>query len=144
MSILYSLLSLYLILSLSAVLVNYRNISKGLGGIPYKDCLNPAKWFSVGYGFLLKFVIPPHVLEQYVLRFYEPDCQVCLRNGKCVGGTKCGKDCACGCDTLAKMYSPFETDSGENWGKIIFNETLYKQHRREYPIEIKVNYGPAA
>lgn len=121
--------------------VNYRNKQNGLKGISNKDLLNPLKWGSVLYGFGLKLLVPPHVLEQMAIRLYEEDCAVCVKEGVCVGGTSCGNACACGCDTIAKMYSPFEEDSGENWNKIIFNKQKYKSHREEYPVKIKIHYG---
>lgn len=133
--------SIYSFISLIAVAVNENNKRKGLKGISTKDCFNPLKWLSVLYGFTLKILIPRHVFEQYVLRIYDEDCQVCVEEGKCVGGSICGSDCACGCDTLAKMYSPTESDSGENWGPIVFNKKEYERHREQYPVKIKIEYG---
>lgn len=133
--------SLYFIFGGFAIWLNFGNKRKGLKGIPYKQCLNPVKWFSVFYGYLLKLIIPLHVFEQYAIRIYTEDCQVCIANGKCIGGSKCGAVCGCGCDTLAKMYSPFEEDSGENWGGIIFNKKKYHAVRQNYPIKIKIEYG---
>lgn len=133
--------SAYLIISGVALRVNNLNKKKGLKGIPTKDCMNPLKWGSVAYGFFLKLIIPKHVFEQYVLRMYDPDCEVCVKEGKCIGGSTCGTECACGCDTIAKMYSPVEEDSGGNWGPIIFNKEKYQKLREEFPAKITVRYG---
>lgn len=130
----------YLIISGIAYLVNKSNKKQGLKGIPTKDCFNPLKWLSVLYGFTLKILIPRHVFEQYVLRMYDPDCSVCIKEGKCIGGLTCGNQCACGCDTIAKMYSPTEADSGENWGPIIFNKKEYQELRKDYPVKITITY----
>ena len=130
------ILGLYLVASLSAVIINYRNKQKGLKGISWVSCFNPIKFFNVAIGLLFKLILPLHVFEQLVLRIYDEDCKVCLDEGKCVGGSACGEECACGCDTVAKMYSPLESDSGENWGPIIWNKNKYEELRKEYPIEI--------
>ena len=134
------LISIYLTIGLSAVLINKFSINKGLKGIPVYQCFSPVKWMSVLYGFILKTIVPLHIFEQYVLRIYDKDCSVCVKNGKCIGGLNCGFNCACGCDTLAKMYSPFETDSGHNWDKIIFNKKKYEEFRKKYPITINISY----
>lgn len=133
--------SVYLLVSFVAMTINKNNKRKGLKGIPTKDCINPLKWMSVLYGFTLKLLIPRHVFEQYVLRMYDEDCQICVKEGKCVGGTICGSDCSCGCDTIAKMYSPTEKDSGDNWGPIIFNKKEYEELRKETPVKITIEYG---
>ena len=133
--------SVYVLTSLAALWVNHQNKSKGLKGIRNIDCINPIKWMSVLYGFFLKLLIPKHVFEQCVLRMYDSDCAPCIKEGICIGGLTCGKDCACGCDTLAKMYSPIESDSGENWGPIVFNKNKYLKLREHFPIKITIQHG---
>lgn len=125
------LISIYIVGAVSALYVNNKNVKKGLKGIPWKDCFNPVKWMSVLYGFFLKVFIPPHVFEQLILRVYDPECQPCVENGKCVH---------CGCDTIAKMYSPLERDSDNNWDTIIWNKRKYKQHREKFPVKILVEW----
>lgn len=135
------LFSTYVFISMIAYSINYKNKMKGLNGIPTIQCFNPIKWFSVFYGFVLKFLLPKHVFEQYVLRIYDPDCSICIDEGSCVGGVDCGVDCACGCNTLAKMYSPLEKDSGGNWGPIIWNKIKYQKIRESFPVKIEPKYG---
>ena len=132
------LFSAYVVAVTLAIYINSKNKLKGLKGITWVDCLNPVKFLSVLYGFLLKTLIPLHVFEQYVLRIYNKDCNVCIKGGSCIGGTRCGSDCACGCDTLAKMYSPLEEDSAGNWVKIEWNKDKYEAKRKLYPIKIEI------
>lgn len=117
-----------------ALWANYKLKKKGLTGIKYSECINPLKHFSVLLGFLLYILIPQHIFEQYVIRFYDDYCrQTCLLNndGKCI---------ECGCNTAAKMWSPLEADSRNNWGKIIFSKKKYYEHRNNYPIKIQVKF----
>lgn len=136
----------YLGISGYALKINYDNKRDGFEGVPWLDCINPKKWYSVLYGTILYIIIPPHVFEQYVLRFYAEDCQVCIKAGKCVGGSSCGADCSCGCDTLKKMYSPFEKDSGNikgvgrSWTKIIRDKKKYEAVRRNSPVSINIEF----
>lgn len=108
---------------------------QGYNEMQCKDCLNPMKWLSFIVGFTMKFLIPKHVFEQLVLRIYDEECRrECYNSedGRCV---------ECGCDAIAKAYSPQEQCSRGNWGPIIFNERAYRLHRKEYPISIKIKYG---
>lgn len=132
--------SLYIVSVIIALIINNKNKKIGLKGIDVIECFNPFKFLSVAYGYLLKLLIPHHVFEQYVLRFYDEDCSVCIENGKCIGGKVCGSECGCGCDVFAKMYSPLEKDSGGNWDSIVFNKDKYSKIRDEYPIEISIKY----
>lgn len=123
----------YLVISTLALGVNNRLKSKGFKGIPNKDCFNPLKWFSVFIGYILKWVIPLHVFEQFVLRLYDPECRPdCILRGPC-------KECAC--DALAKAYSPLEKCSKGNYPKIIWSKSKYEKFREEFPVRIEVKYG---
>lgn len=128
------LLFLYAFAVIVASSVNSRLKSKGLEGIYWKECFNPFKIFSVFFGIFVKNVIPLHVFEQYVLRFYDSYCRP-----HCLNGNK-GHCVSCGCDTEAKMWSPFEKCSQDNWFKIVWNKKKYERIRKESPIEIKITY----
>lgn len=132
LTFLYSLLFIYVIgfaLCYSKVL-NLQ--AQGYEEMTCKDCLNPVKWVSVVTGFILKYLVKPHILEQMVLRLYDESCQPCYRDGVCH---------KCGCDSIAKAYSPMESCSADNWGPIIFDKQKYENLREEYPVEIKIKYG---
>lgn len=125
---------LYSIGVVSAISYNAWLRSQGLKGISYAECFSPIKMFSVLIGFALSSLLPLHIFEQLVLRIYDKECrQECLlgNGGKCI---------ACGCNTKAKMFSPFEICSKFNWGSIIWSKKKYAKHRENFPIEITVNY----
>lgn len=135
LSLLYDIIAIYLFSGISACIANYFMRKKGLKGISYLECFNPLKMISVLVGFILKYVIPQHILEQYVIRFYDEDCRrecVFSSDGKCV---------SCGCDAIAKMWSPIEEDSKKRWGKIIWRKSKYRAFREKYPLKIKIQYG---
>lgn len=76
-----------------------------------------------------------------VLRFYEDDCRVCIKNKKCVVYDDNGQVIGgCGCKMPEKAYVPFESCSEGNWGPIIWNKKKYKDFREKYPIDIKIIY----
>lgn len=118
---------------ISAICMNaYLKKVKKLTGIGWKECFNPFKMLSVVIGFTLWVIIPMHIFEQYVLRFYDDQCRpTCLLGNK-------GNCISCGCNTKAKMWSPLEKDSKNNWGKIIFSKKAYIELRKKYPINIKI------
>ncbi|MCC6818563.1 MAG: hypothetical protein IT245_06720 [Bacteroidia bacterium] len=108
---------------------------KGLTGISYWDCMNPVKFISVLFGFIMSVVFPLHIFEQYALRFYDVDCRKnCLNSedGACE---------ICGCNTKAKMWSPFEHCSNNNWPKIIWSKKKYIEFRKLHPATLKPIYG---
>lgn len=124
---------LYLLGTVTALIYNRALKGYGLKGIGYKQCFNPLKQFSVILGFSLS-LIPDHIIEQYVLRLYDTDCRAeCYlgNGGKCV---------SCGCNTKAKMCSPFEMDSKDRWGRIEWSKEKYKKTRELYPVKITINY----
>ena len=132
LTFLYSLIFIYVIGFGLCYLKVLDLEAQGYEEMTCKDCLNPMKWFSVVTGFILKYLVPPHILEQMVLRLYDEDCSMCYKNGVCG---------VCGCDSIAKAYSPTESCSGDNWGPIIFDKQKYQKLREEFPIEIKISYG---
>lgn len=108
-----------------------------------KLCWNPLKWGSVLLGFIYKIIFPPHVLEQYVLRFYDSECRQCIKRGECVFYDENGEvrtDKGCGCAMPEKAYVPFECCYEGNWGPIMWNKKKYNDHREKYPINITVEY----
>lgn len=124
----------YLIGFFSCYIANKKLKSKGLKGVDYWKCANPVLWYSVVIGLIFKFLVPLHVFEQYVLRFYDDFCRPnCLlsADGRCV---------SCGCDAIAKTFSPVERCSNDNWDKIIWNKKEYEELRKETPVEIKIIY----
>ena len=130
---------LYLFGVLLANLSNRHARKLGQKGIPFEHTLNPFKWFSVMYGFIIALIIPKHIFIQYAQRVFEKNCQVCLKEGVCTGGlNKEPGEQGCGCSTYAKMMSPFEEDYSNNWGKIILRKSKVKEKLREYPIELKI------
>ena len=133
LTFLYSLLFIYALGFLLCYSKVRRLQAKGYNEMTCKDCTNPVKWFSVVMGFTLKHLIPPHVLEQMVLRLYDESCKPCYNDGTCH---------VCGCASIAKAYSPIESCSADNWGPIVLNKEEYKKLRAEYPVQIKINYGP--
>lgn len=125
--------SLYVIGSVSAYLVNVNLKNQGFTGISTAEVLNPLKWVSVFIGYFLKFVIPLHILEQYILRFYDPECRPdCMLVGRCK---------TCGCDSVCKAWSPMEECSKKNWPKIIWSKKEYEAFRKKFPVQIKIEYG---
>lgn len=125
------LLFVYILGSMIAMSMNYSLKNKGLKGIEWYECFSVYKQFNVAIGFVLKSIIPFHIFEQYVLRFYDEDCKPCLDKGKCL---------YCGCDTKAKMWAPGEEDSNDNWGKIIWSKKEYEKYRKRFPVQIKTEY----
>lgn len=135
LSLLIKFITIYEILAAIAIIYNWWLKRKGLEGISYWDCQNPIKLFSVLIGFILMVVFPMHILEQYILRFYDQDCRrECLlgNNGNCV---------KCGCYTKAKMWSPLERDSQNRWVGIIWSRKKYEKLRKKYPLKIKIEFG---
>lgn len=137
------MLALYIVVGcyiLGVILANIANInakSKGMDGIPLKNTFDPRKWFSVIYGMILEFILPYHVFLQVAERVFHPNCQTCLKNGVCNGGSnKIEGEEGCGCHTYAKMLSPFEKDFSENWGKVERNKEKFKQRLKDYPVII--------
>lgn len=125
---------LYLFGSVMALRYNKKLKKQGFKGISTAECFNPKKWFSVFIGYLFKFLIPQHVFEQYVLRFYDPECRpLCMLKGPCD---------VCGCDAIAKGWSYSETCSKGNWPRVIFNKKEYEEFRKNYPVKIEIKYGP--
>lgn len=135
---LYLFLSIVLFIWFSAGItcLNMRKNLKrtGYDVFAWYVCFSPKKILSVVYGFLLKILIPEHIFEQMVLRKYDSYCRP-----NCIEGNNghCDK---CGCDTIAKMNSPFESCSRGMWGSMILSKRKYKQHRVKYPIEILTRY----
>lgn len=128
------LLGGYLFGMLSALSYNFWIKRQGAEGIEWKQCLNPIKHLSVFVGFTIG-LIPPHVCQQYTLRWNDDYCKPnCLmsENGRCD---------SCGCKVWQKMASPFEKDSRGNWGPIIWSKKKYEELREQYPVTITVTYG---
>jgi hypothetical protein len=130
----YYAISAYIIISLITVFYNWKLKKGSFTGISYAQCFNPFKWMSVLLGYILKLIVPLHILEQYILRHYDEDCiKECYNSdsGKCE---------TCGCDARAKAWAPTEKDSRHRWGPIIFNKKEYQTLRENSPITIKIIY----
>lgn len=125
--------SIYVLASVSALYVNRGLKLQGFTGISTLQCFNPVKWFSVFIGYAFKYLIPLHIFEQYVLRFYDPECRPdCISKGKCK---------ICGCDSVCKAWSPIESCSKGNWPPVIYDKEEYQNFREEFPVKIKIEYG---
>jgi len=135
MKIFVAIILIYLFSISLAIITNKKLKRRGLQGIKWNECFNPIKLFSVLIGFILYILIPEHIFEQYVIRFYDPYCRKnCLKSDN--------KECTiCGCDVYAKMWSPLEKDSNGNWGKIIISRSKYNKLRKSYPVKINIEYG---
>lgn len=94
-------------------------------------CFSPLSWLSYVSGNLIMYLCPPHVLEQFMLRFFDKECRQCVSDGKCFD---------CGCDMPAKAYVPYEKCSRGNWGPIIWDKEEYQELRELYPIKIEIKY----
>jgi len=108
---------------------------KGYHEYGYLTAINPLKWFSFAYGYVFKFFMPVHIIEQLVIRYYDEECK------KDCYDSPSGKCKECGCDAIAKASVPFESCSKGNWGPMILNKNKYKKHRELYPVKIIVRHG---
>lgn len=113
----------------------YKLKGKGYEEYGYKTALNPVKWASFAYGYIFKTLLPKHVIEQLVLRYYDEDCKTSCYDAP---GGKCKH---CGCDAIAKASVPFESCSGGNWGPMIMSKEKYQKQREEFPVKIEIKYG---
>lgn len=98
------------------------------------DAFNPLIWYQFIAGYLLHWVMPRYVMEQYLIRFYDDFCRkncYLSEDGKCVN---------CGCDVNKKVLVPGATCAGGYWGPIVWNKKEYIKFREEYPVEIKITY----
>lgn len=133
--VLGSLLALYLITVILTFLTIINLEKEGYDAYSWKDSFNLGLAFSFISGTVFHKLIPEHILEQYVIRLYDPYCKArCYdsEDGKCID---------CGCDAVKKAYAPTASCSKGNWGPIIFSKEDYNKLREEYPIKIKVQYG---
>lgn len=96
----------------------------------WRDWINPLKWGSVLWATFTKFMFPLHIVEQLIIRMYDKECRDCVANGSCHH---------CGCD-MSKVYTPWDWCSKGNWGAMVESEREYKEIRKEFPVEISVNY----
>lgn len=130
------LFSGYMIASFVALIVNYRLKKKGYSGIEWKECFFPIKHLSFTIGYIVS-LIPWWIMDQYVMRFYDDQCRLCILQRECkVNGVK-----GCGCDPYKKACSPFEKCSFDNYGPIIFNKVKAINHLLNIKYKIKVTYG---
>lgn len=130
----FSLLGLYLLGVGFATLKIYVLKKQGFNHYGYRTALNPVKWFNFLVGYILKFLMPPHIIEQMAIRLNDDECLPECYNSK-YGNCK-----YCGCNALAKAYSPLEQCSNANWGPIIFDKKEYEKFRKEYPVTIIIKY----
>lgn len=95
-----------------------------------EDWFNPIKWVSVLYGWFAKLIFPLHIVEQIILRMYDMECRKCVKQGTCIH---------CGCD-ISKVHVPWESCSNGNWGPFVESKKKYQEMRKEFPVEITINY----
>lgn len=127
--------SLYCLGLVSSMLTVRSLNRKGYTYMKYTNCFNPVLWISFVYGFSWKLLVPQHVMEQLLLRYYDGFCKPnCYdsEDGKCVH---------CGCDAVAKAASPFSECAAGYWGHIIFRRKVYEKVRKEFPVTITAKYG---
>ena len=130
------LLGGYLFACILAIDVNNNLKSKGYTGIPLKECFFPSKHFSFLVGYTVS-LIPWWIMDQYAMRFYDPECRICILKKSCErDGVK-----GCGCDPRKKACSPFEKCSFDNYGPIIFNKQKAINHLSNIKYKIEVKYG---
>lgn len=99
-------------------------------------CFKPKKWASFALGFVLTKILKPHIIEQLILRIYNDEiCRQCYLDNKCID---------CGCDR-GKFLIPYEQclrqdENGDQvgWGEMYLKEQDYTEHRKLFPVEIKV------
>lgn len=95
-----------------------------------EDWVNPAKWLSVLYASFMKMLFPIHIVEQLIIRMFDPECRKCMKQGFCT---------YCKCD-MSKVYTPWDTCSEGNYPEMIEDETEYREMRKEFPVKIDVSY----
>lgn len=126
----------YLLTSFIAMYVNYGLKKKNYTGIEWKECFFPTKHFSFVIGYIIS-LIPWWIMDQYAMRFYDPECSVCIKRRSCErNGIK-----GCGCDPYKKACSPFEKCSFDNYFPIIFNKQKAINHLSNIKYKIEVKYG---
>ena len=127
----------YGIAVISALLFNAKLKREKFDGIHWKECFSPIKHLSFILGTIIA-QIPWWVMDQYVMRFYDDNCRVCIEDGLCIDpDTKK----SCGCNARKKVSSPFEVCKKGNFGKIIFNKEEALNHLNSIKYKIKVVYG---
>jgi hypothetical protein len=100
-------------------------------GVRFVDVINPLKWVSFAWGTMNKHLFTrPHRWEQYVVRRYMPECQPCVKNGSCLH---------CGCDTVAKMLTPWESCSAGWWGPYL-SKVKWEEYKNAYGLKIKIEF----
>lgn len=128
----------YFFATIVALVYNKRLKRNGFTGIPWKECFFPEKHFSFLIGYFVS-KIPKHIIEQYVLRFYDDECQKCYKSGECLH--RITKKKTCGCDPYKKACSPFEKCSNSYWGLIIFNKSKAEAFLKSLKYKISITYG---
>lgn len=95
-----------------------------------EDWVNPKKWWSVVYSWIMEALFPWHVLEQLFLRRYDEECRACVAKGSCVH---------CGCN-MRKIYTPGDSCSNGNWGAMEMDAEKYRKIREAFPVRIEIKY----
>ena len=101
------------------------------GGLPWKECFHYKKHFSFLMGWTLSKV-PRFIVEQYVIRLYTEKCQPCYESGEC-------HQESCGCNPYQKACSLWESCMG-GYGPVETDEQKYADHRKAFPVNIKIEY----
>lgn len=131
------ILFIYMISVISALIFNAKLKMDKFDGIHWKECFSPLKHLSFMLGTIIA-QIPWWIMDQYVMRFYDDECRVCIEEGLCIDpDTKK----SCGCNARKKAASPFEKCKKNNFDKIIFNKEEAINHLKNTNYKIKVIYG---
>ena len=91
-----------------------------------EDLVNPVRWFSFVQAYIIKWVVPIHIIEQIMYRTLV--CNDCMENGKCKH---------CGCNTPALFYSYFLSCSEGKWGPFM-NKKNWAEYKRLLQIKFKL------
>lgn len=129
---LYAILGKYLLLLFAGYLiVKVVKMGRGIKNTRLSDWINPKKWMDVLWSNLFKELFPFHVIEQMVLRFYDKEVLASIKDGKFI---------SCGCPVPDRMYVLDSNGPDDLWGPILYSKEKYELARKEYPINISVEY----
>lgn len=91
-----------------------------------KDLVNPVRWFSFVQAYLVKTLVPMHIVEQIIYRSIM--CKDCTEAGACKH---------CGCKVPALYYSYFLSCSEGKWGPFM-NRKNWADYKAVMQIDFKL------
>lgn len=92
----------------------------------FKDLVNPVRWFAFVQAYILKLIIPFHIVEQ--IHYRALICNDCMRNGKCKH---------CGCHTPALFYSYYLQCEEGKWPPFM-KRKYWKMYKEMMNIDFKL------